>query len=71
MHTAPHGVILARTEGEDGSKGGISCFVVPRETEGLVVEGYEWWVSHLSVYLSVYLSILSDTNRQVDRQPDR
>lgn len=42
MHNATHCFIFARTEGQDGRKGGISCFVVPRETEGLVVEGYEW-----------------------------
>ena len=42
MHVATHCFVFARTGGKDGDKGGISCFVVPRGTEGLVVEGYEW-----------------------------
>jgi alkylation response protein AidB-like acyl-CoA dehydrogenase len=43
MDHATHCFIFARTSGRDGSPKGISCFIVPRETEGLKVESYEWY----------------------------
>lgn len=45
MHRATHCFVFARTSGKDGEARGISCFVVPRETEGIKVESYEWYVS--------------------------
>lgn len=42
MHSATHCFVFARTQGKDGDVKGISCFVVPRNTPGLVVESYEW-----------------------------
>ncbi|KAF2640621.1 acyl-CoA dehydrogenase NM domain-like protein [Massarina eburnea CBS 473.64] len=42
MHAATHCFIFARTQGKDGEAKGISCFVVPRNTPGLVAESYEW-----------------------------
>lgn len=42
MHHASHCFIFARTQGKDGQAKGISCFVVPRDTPGLVAESYEW-----------------------------
>jgi alkylation response protein AidB-like acyl-CoA dehydrogenase len=42
MHRATHCFIFARTEGRDGDAKGITCFVVPRETDGITVESYEW-----------------------------
>lgn len=47
MHSATHCFIFARTGGRDGSVTGISCFIVPRDTPGLEVESYEWYVSAL------------------------
>ena len=44
MHVATHCFIFARTQGKDGEAKGISCFVVPRETPGLEVDSYEWYV---------------------------
>ncbi|KAF4556779.1 Acyl-CoA dehydrogenase-like protein 8 [Elsinoe fawcettii] len=42
MHRATHCFVFARTGGRDGEARGVTCFVIPRETEGIVVEGYEW-----------------------------
>ncbi|KAK8160382.1 acyl-CoA dehydrogenase-like protein [Phyllosticta citrichinensis] len=42
MHHATHCLVFARTDGANGDKGGISCFVVPVDAEGVKVEGYEW-----------------------------
>ncbi|WP_176593319.1 acyl-CoA dehydrogenase family protein [Sphingobium sp. EM0848] len=42
MHRATHCAVFARTEGEDGDALGISCFLVPVPSEGLVVEEYLW-----------------------------
>ncbi|PNS14493.1 Acyl-CoA dehydrogenase [Sphaceloma murrayae] len=42
MHKATHCFVFARTGGKDGDAEGVTCFVVPRETEGIVVESYEW-----------------------------
>ncbi|KAF1834587.1 acyl-CoA dehydrogenase-like protein [Decorospora gaudefroyi] len=42
MHRATHCCIFARTGGKEGEVVGISCFVVPRDTDGLEVESYEW-----------------------------
>lgn len=42
MHRATHCFVFARTGGRDGEARGITCFVVPRETEGVIVEGYQW-----------------------------
>jgi len=41
-HRATHFFVFARTEGKGGDAGGITCFVVPAETEGVKVESYEW-----------------------------
>lgn len=41
-HNASHFFVFARTDGRDGEAKGITCFVVPRETEGLKVESFEW-----------------------------
>ena len=42
MHRATHAIVFARTSGHAGSSNGISAFIVPRSTPGLVVESYEW-----------------------------
>lgn len=42
MHSASHCFIFARSGGKDGQARGISCFIVPRNTPGLVVQSYEW-----------------------------
>ncbi|GAB7353016.1 hypothetical protein MBLNU459_g3573t1 [Dothideomycetes sp. NU459] len=42
MHRATHCFVFARTSGKDGDAKGISCFIVPRETEGIEVKSYEW-----------------------------
>jgi len=48
MHKATHCFIFARTSGQDGDLRGITCFIVPRETPGLNVESYEWYVEPLT-----------------------
>ncbi|KAF2652797.1 acyl-CoA dehydrogenase NM domain-like protein [Lophiostoma macrostomum CBS 122681] len=56
MHTATHCFIFARTAGKDGEAQGISCFIVPRNTEGLVVESYEWTLNMPTDHATVSLS---------------
>ncbi len=42
MHTATHMMCFARTSGADGEAKGITCFIVPNPTPGLVIEEYMW-----------------------------
>ncbi|MFP5395394.1 MAG: acyl-CoA dehydrogenase family protein [Alphaproteobacteria bacterium] len=42
MHVATHCVTFARTSGKDGDAKGITCFLVPNPTDGLVIEEYLW-----------------------------
>ena len=42
MHVATHCAMFARTDGKDGDARGITCFLVPNPTEGLVIEEYMW-----------------------------
>lgn len=42
MHRATHCLVFARTDGRAGDAMGITCFVVPRDAEGINVESYEW-----------------------------
>lgn len=42
MDQATHCFVFARTSGRDGGAQGISCFIIPRETEGVNVDSYEW-----------------------------
>ncbi len=42
MHKATHMMCFARTSGQDGDARGITCFVVPNPTPGLVIEEYLW-----------------------------
>lgn len=42
MHRASHCVVFARSDGDAGDAHGITAFLVPRETPGLVVEEYLW-----------------------------
>jgi acyl-CoA dehydrogenase len=42
LHHATHDFIFARTAGRDGSAKGITCFIVPVESEGFRIEEYLW-----------------------------
>jgi acyl-CoA dehydrogenase len=42
MHTATHMMCFARTSGNAGDAKGITCFIVPNPTPGLVIEEYLW-----------------------------
>jgi acyl-CoA dehydrogenase len=42
MHAATHMMCFARTSGDDGDAKGITCFIVPNPTPGLVIEEYMW-----------------------------
>ncbi len=42
MHRASHCVVFARSDGDAGDAHGITAFLVPRETPGLVIEEYLW-----------------------------
>ena len=42
MHVATHDFVFARTSGKDGDALGITCFIVPVATPGVVIEEYLW-----------------------------
>ncbi len=42
LHEATHDFVFARTSGKDGDARGITCFIVPTNTEGFKVEEYLW-----------------------------
>jgi acyl-CoA dehydrogenase len=42
MHVATHCIVFARTSGEDGAAKGISAFLVPADSKGVVIEEYLW-----------------------------
>ena len=42
VHKASHDYVFARTSGEDGSAQGISCFIVPLDSDGVKIEEYYW-----------------------------
>jgi acyl-CoA dehydrogenase len=42
MHVATHCMVFARTSGQDGDAHGITCFIVPKDTPGFVIEEYLW-----------------------------
>jgi acyl-CoA dehydrogenase len=42
MHVATHCALFARTSGKDGDASGITCFLVPADTDGVKVEEYLW-----------------------------
>jgi acyl-CoA dehydrogenase len=46
MHAATHDLVFARTSGEPGEGKGITAFLVPTGTEGLVVEKF-WWTFNM------------------------
>src|SRR5262245_20087670 len=42
MHVATHCIVFARTSGEAGAAKGISAFLVPAHTPGVIIEEYLW-----------------------------
>jgi len=42
LHVATHDMIFARTSGEDGDARGITCFLVPTDSDGFKIEEYLW-----------------------------
>ena len=42
MHVATHCALFARTSGSDGDARGITCFLVPANSNGVKVEEYLW-----------------------------
>ncbi|MCH7788607.1 MAG: acyl-CoA dehydrogenase family protein [Acidobacteria bacterium] len=46
MHNATHDMVFARTAGEAGDADGITCFLVPVETDGVEV-GQFWWTFNM------------------------
>ncbi len=46
LHSATHDLIFARTSGRPGSPHGITCFVVPTDLKGFVVE-HMWWTFNM------------------------
>ncbi|MBE0611594.1 MAG: acyl-CoA dehydrogenase family protein [Dehalococcoidia bacterium] len=46
LHNATHDLIFARTSGEEGKPKGISCFIVPVNSEGFSVD-FMWWTLNM------------------------
>ncbi len=46
MHHATHDAVFARTSGEDGDADGITCFLVPTDSDGVTVGPY-WWTFNM------------------------
>ena len=46
LHNATHDLIFARTSGEEGKPAGISCFIVPTDTEGFSLD-FVWWTLNM------------------------
>lgn len=46
LQNATHDLIFARTSGDEGRAQGISCFIVPVDTEGFSVD-YMWWTFNM------------------------
>jgi len=46
LHSANYDMIFARTSGEPGSPKGISCFIVPTDSEGFSVD-FMWWTFNM------------------------
>ena len=46
LHNATHDLVFTRTSGEEGKPKGISCFIVPVETEGFSVD-FMWWTLNM------------------------
>jgi acyl-CoA dehydrogenase len=42
VHTATHDFVFARTSGDDGNATGITCFIVPMDSDGVTIEEYLW-----------------------------
>jgi acyl-CoA dehydrogenase len=42
LHVATHDLVFARTSGKDGDPRGITCFIVPTNSGGFVIEEYLW-----------------------------
>ncbi len=42
VHAATHDMVFARTSGADGDARGLTCFVVPMDTQGVKIEEYLW-----------------------------
>lgn len=42
MHHANYCLVFARTSGKTGDAGGITAFLVPRDSPGITVASYEW-----------------------------
>jgi acyl-CoA dehydrogenase len=46
MHHATHDMVFARTGGNPGDAEGISCFIVPTDSEGMSVD-FMWWTFNM------------------------
>ncbi len=46
MHHATHDAVFARTSGQAGDAGGITCFLVPTDTPGVEI-GPFWWTFNM------------------------
>ncbi len=42
LHIATHDFVFARTKGQPGDAKGITCFIVPTDSEGFKIEEYLW-----------------------------
>jgi alkylation response protein AidB-like acyl-CoA dehydrogenase len=54
-HSATHLLIFARTSGKSGSARGITAFIIPRDTAGIVVKSYEYTLNMPTDHATILL----------------
>jgi alkylation response protein AidB-like acyl-CoA dehydrogenase len=54
-HSATHLLIFARTSGQSGSPRGITAFIVPRDTPGIVIKSYEYTLNMPTDHATILL----------------
>lgn len=54
-HSATHFLVFARTSGKSGSARGITAFIIPRDTEGISIESYEYTLNMPTDHATILL----------------
>jgi len=54
MHSATHCLVFARTSGKNGSAQGITAFIVPRDTPGVIVDSFQWTLNMPTDHATVF-----------------
>lgn len=55
-HHATHCIVFARTSGNAGSPRGITAFIVPMKTDGVVVDSYQWTLNMPTDHATIFFN---------------